>query len=241
MRRSRYQSPADRDDCHHEHREPIARINELTDQYLARQRRRNGERNRRRTENPAQRLLGHHRKAERQQQSQGRILAIEAAEQVPLDDEPDQGDGNRRGDECAGIADVIGELDGEVGTERVERTVREVDEAAQREDERQPERDQKVIRAGEQAVDDLLEDLDRDHGMPARQGARARSLSDRILGHAGIVQLLSSRVGAMTSRFWFAAGTGGDVVKISHWFLISAAGRKRIVYISCISWWSQLR
>src|SRR4029434_10612686 len=68
-----------------------------------------------------------------------------------------------------------------------------------------------------------------------------RSKSDRFLGHAGIVQLLSSRVGAMISRLWFVAGTGGDVVKISHWFLISAAGRKRIVYISCISWWSQLR
>jgi len=42
--------------------------------------------------------------------------------------------------------------------------VREVDEAAQRKDERQAERDQQVIRADQQAVDDLLDDLDEDYG-----------------------------------------------------------------------------
>src|SRR2546425_10083644 len=59
--------------------------------------------------------------------------------------------------------------------------------------------------------------------------------------HAGIVQLLSSFVGAITSRLWFAPGTGSDVVKMSHWFLIWFAGLNVIVYISCINWWSQLR
>ena len=42
--------------------------------------------------------------------------------------------------------------------------MREVDQAAQRKDEREAERDQQVIRADQQAVQDLLEDLDQDHG-----------------------------------------------------------------------------
>jgi hypothetical protein len=59
---------------------------------------------------------------------------------------------------------VIRQHHGEVRAERVERAMREIDEAAQREDERQPERDQQVIRADQEAVDDLLEDLGDDYG-----------------------------------------------------------------------------
>src|SRR5205823_550317 len=84
-----------------------------------------------------------------------------------------------RRDERAGVADVIGELDGEIRAQRIERAVREVDEAAQRKDERQSERDQQVIRADEQAVQDLLEDLDehRTIVIPAEAGIQRRSYS----------------------------------------------------------------
>jgi len=59
---------------------------------------------------------------------------------------------------------VIGELHGQVRAERIKRTVREIDEAAERKDQRQAERDQQVVRADQQAVDDLLDDLDEDYG-----------------------------------------------------------------------------
>ena len=59
---------------------------------------------------------------------------------------------------------MIGQLHGQVRAERIERAVREIDEAAQRKDERQAERDQQIIRADQQAVDDLLDDLDEDYG-----------------------------------------------------------------------------
>jgi hypothetical protein len=91
-------------------------------------------------------------------------VAVETPEQEALDDEAEDRHQHRRGDERAREADVIGELDGEVRTERVEGAVREVDQPAQREDQRQAERDQQVIRADQQAVDDLLEDLREDDG-----------------------------------------------------------------------------
>ncbi len=37
------------------------------------------------------------------------------------------------------------------------------------------------------------------------------------------------------------AGTGGEDLKMSHWFLISFAGSASTVYISCMNWWSDLR
>ena len=45
--------------------------------------------------------------------------------------------------------------------------MRQVDEPAEREDQREPERDQQVIRADQQTVEDLLEDLHRNHGFRA--------------------------------------------------------------------------
>ena len=44
----------------------------------------------------------------------------------------------------------------EIGADRVERAMREIDDAAEREDQRQAERDQQIVDAVEQAVEDLL-------------------------------------------------------------------------------------
>ena len=188
MRWSRIPQARDRRGRDREHDQAVIRVDEIADEHLPAQRVGNRERQRRGAEDHAQRLLGHHREPERQEQAERGILAIEAAEQEALDDEPDERDQHRRDDERAAEAQRARELDREVRAERVERAVREVDEPAQRKDQREPERDQQVVRADEQAVDDLLEDLDRCHGMPARTGRAG-------LRHAGIVQLLSSRVG----------------------------------------------
>ena len=137
---------------------------------------------------------------------------------------------------------MIGELHGQVRAERIERTVREIDEAAERKDQRQAERDQQVVRADQQAVDDLLDDLNENHAASVPYGAdrdppaRSTCAATCVDYHAGIVQLFSSFVGAITSRLWFAPGTGAEIVNRSHLSLTSAAGLKRIVYISCISW-----
>ena len=56
-----------------------------------------------------------------------------------------------------------GQHDREVGADGVEGAVRQIDDAAEREDQRQPERDQQVDRAEEQAVDHLLQDEDELH------------------------------------------------------------------------------
>src|SRR5438477_6664573 len=53
--------------------------------------------------------------------------------------------------------------------------------------------------------------------------------------HAGMVQLFSSRVGAITSRLSFGPGTGADSVKRSHLSLTCSGGLKVSVYISIIN------
>ena len=160
-RRALEQEPkaGDRRGRHREHDEAIARVHEIADEDLAAQRVGNRERLRRRAEDHAQRLLRHHRKAEGHEQSERRVFAIEAAEQEALDNQTDDGDQRRRDDERAAEAHRARDLDGEIRAQRIERAVGEVDEPAQREDERQPERDQQVVRPDEQAVDDLLEHL----------------------------------------------------------------------------------
>src|SRR5688500_12579885 len=83
----------------------------------------------------------------------------------------------------------------------------------------------------------------REGGDPAslRESHWVPAFAGTTRNYAGIEQLLSSFVGAISSRLWLAPGTGADVVNRSHLSLTSAAGLKRSVYISCISWWSQPR
>src|SRR6266496_1165422 len=201
-RRSLQQEPQESDGRrgNDQHQQPILRIDEIADQNLSAQRIGNREWYRRRTEDQTQRLLRDHRQTERQQQAERRIRAIEAAKQESLDDETEQRNEHRRCDHDAGEAQHAAQLDREVRAECVESPVREVDQAAQREDERQTQRNQQVIRTDQQPVEDLLEDLNGDHGKPARDRDRTRT----ALHYAGIVQAFSSRVGASTSRLSLA-------------------------------------
>ena len=80
--------------------------------------------------------------------------------------------------------------DREVGADRVERAMREIDDAAEREDQRQAERDQQVIDAVEQAVEHLLDEEHGVHGIEpflrSRCAARhARREVDGRPRHAG--------------------------------------------------------
>ena len=159
-----------------QHHQPVLRIDEVAGQDLTAQQRRNRERDRCGAEHDAQRLLDDHREAEGQQQSERRIVAIEAPEQEALDDETDDRHQHRRGDERTREADVVRQHHGEVRAQRIERAVGEIDEPTQRKDERQAERDQQVIRADQQAIDDLLDDLGEDH----RQSEMGSELFSRI-------------------------------------------------------------
>jgi len=97
----------------------IARIDEIADEDLAAQLRRNGERQWRGAEDDAQTLLDHHRQPEGQEQAQDRIGAIEAAKQQALDRDPDHADDDRRDDERAGKTDARCEDDREIGADGV--------------------------------------------------------------------------------------------------------------------------
>ena len=119
----------------------------------------------------------------------------------------------------------------------------EIDDAAEREDQRQAERDQEVIDAVEQAVEDLLQltsmvdtvrcsVLDRARlaeetmrSLPPRASPPALQAADaRARSRVAIVQrslpwwLRSLRASS------FGPGTGGLELKMSHWFLILSAG-----------------
>ena len=86
---------------------------------------------------------------------------------------PSSADQHGRGHERAAEADIRGQHDREIGSDGVERAVRQIDDAAERKDQRQPERDQKVDRAEEQAVDHLLRDENELHdGPPCRETSR---------------------------------------------------------------------
>ena len=76
------------------------------------------------------------------------------------------------GEEGAGKADMRRQHHGEIGADRVEAAMGQVDDAAEREDQRQAERDQKVIGADQQPVQHLLEEEDELHA-----GFRVRPLS----------------------------------------------------------------
>ncbi len=114
-------------------------------------------------------MLDHHREPEGQQQAQDRIGAVEAAKQQPLDRDADETDGERRHDEGARKPDTVRQDDREIGADRVEAAVREIDDAAEREDQRQAECDQKIISADQEAVENLLEYEDELHAATLRE------------------------------------------------------------------------
>ena len=116
------------------------------------------------------------------------------------------------------------ERDGEVGADGVERTVGQIDDAAEREDQRQAERDQEVVDAVEQAVQHLLQKKRHCHGgirawadraddlKLARRRKRPRALRSREairVAYAAMLQAFSSGVAAMASSGSFGPGVGG--------------------------------
>ena len=142
----------------HDGARAVAGEDEVADEELAAQRRWDRERKRRRAEDHAQRLLGDHGETEGQQQRENRVGSIEALKEPALDDDADQRDQYRRGDDGAAEADMRGEHDREIGADRIEGAMRQIDDAAEREDQRQAERDQEVIDPVEQPVQHLLDE-----------------------------------------------------------------------------------
>ena len=166
--------------------EPVARVDEVAEQNLSAQFRRYRERQRRRTEHDPQALLDHHSKAEREQQAQDRIGAIETAKQQPLGDDADDADDNGRDHERAGEADAVGEHDRKIGADRVEAAMRQIDDAAERKDQRKAKRNEQVIGSDQEPVENLLNDEDDLHARapsPAFQGKEVlHPLSRRTVG-----------------------------------------------------------
>src|SRR5262249_21109947 len=195
--------------------ETVSRVDEVADEDLPAQLGRDGERQRGRAEHDAQALLDHHREPERQEQAQNRIGAVEAAKQQPLDRDADETDGERRPGGRARETDAIRQDDREIGADRVKATVREIDDAAEREDQRQAERDQKVISADQEAIENLLEYEDELHaatlggsiraGVPAFAGTTEKVM--RVDPRAHPILQLPSFGGAMISRSSFGPGT----------------------------------
>src|SRR5262249_172081 len=146
---------------------------------------RDGERQRGRAEHDAQALLDHHREPERQEQAQNRIGAVEAAKQQPLDRDADETDGEWQHDERAREPDAIRQDDREIGADRVKATLRAMDDAAEPEDHRQSEWDQKVIGADQEAVENLLEYEDELHGSPLARMSTNLTASRVIVRESG--------------------------------------------------------
>ena len=95
---------------------------------------------------------------EGQEQTVERVLAIERADQEPLDDEAKHGGQRRREDQRAPESDIRDQGVGEIGAERQKSAMGEIDDAAQVEDERQAKRHQRVERTDDQAIEDVEQD-----------------------------------------------------------------------------------
>ena len=135
----------------------VAREQEVAENDRAAKRRRNRGRQRRRAPDDADRLFGDHREAERHQQAQDRIGGVEPAQDESLEQDAEQGDSDRRQHDRRAEAEIFGDLDRNVGAERIERAMRQVDDAADAEDQRQAERDQQIIAAEHEAIHHLFQ------------------------------------------------------------------------------------
>ena len=145
-----------RDDDHHEH--AIASEEEV----LARQRSHEPaghlKRHALRAPDQAHHVLENVSEPEGQEQAVERVLAIERADQQPLDDETERGGQRRRDDQRAPKTDIGNQRVGEIRAERQKSAVGEVDDPAEVEDQRQAKRHQGVERADDQAVEDVEKD-----------------------------------------------------------------------------------
>src|SRR6185312_9241183 len=116
------------------------------------------------------RLLGDHREGEGDEQREDRGRGVEAAQKEAVEENAEEADRDRRQRHRREEAEIVGECDSGVGAERIESAVREIDDAADAEDQRQAERDQQVVAAEDEAIDHLFE-----------QEHQARSLADGVI------------------------------------------------------------
>ncbi len=149
------------------------------------------------------------REAERHQQAQDRVGGVEPAQDEPLEEDAEQGDGDRRQHDRRAEAEISGDLDGRIGAERIERAMREIDDAADAEDQRQAERDQQIIAAEHEAIDHLFQQESELHALSRRRGPRLRwrmqarrltSSRDSALWSARCFRAIHSRPGIAAPR-----------------------------------------
>src|SRR5690349_17546247 len=108
---------------------------------------------------------------------------------------------------------MLGERDCDVCAEGVEGAVREVDDAADAEDQRQPERNQKVIAPENEAIHHLLE---QEHVLSQRPTGTQDADREPASHLDYKLQGFCSRVGASTSSGSFGPGTAPPSAMISH-------------------------
>ena len=85
----------------------------------------------------AERLFRHQGQAEGDQQAEDGVGRVEAAQQEALEQHAEQAHQHRRDEDAGAEAGVLDDLQRQVGAQRVEGAVRQVDDAADAEDQRQ--------------------------------------------------------------------------------------------------------
>ncbi len=78
---------------------------------------------------------------------------------------PSKRNDNGGHDECTTEAEIGRNDKGKIGANRIERAMREIHDAAERKDQRQAERNQKIIDTIKQSVEDLLGEQHGGHDM----------------------------------------------------------------------------
>ena len=154
---SNSQTPSSTAGNHRQQHHAVAREQEVADDDRAAKHRRDRRRQGRGAPDDADRLLGDHGKAEGHQQAQDRIGGVEPAQDVSFEQDAEHGDRDRRDHDRRAEAEISGDFDGEIGAQRVERAMRQVDDAADAEDQRQPERDQEIIASEHEAIHHLFQ------------------------------------------------------------------------------------
>ena len=126
-----------------------------------RQERRDRDRLALRAEDEAGAVLDHEGETEGQQQAVERIAAVERADQHALDGEADHGGQRRRQQQRAPEADIGRERVGDVAADDEEAAMGEIDDVAEVEDQREPERHQHIERADDEPVGDVEQEKQR--------------------------------------------------------------------------------
>jgi hypothetical protein len=149
------EQPADGDDHHPHHKQPIAGDEkELVTQRL-RQERRHRHRLALRAPDEARAVLEDKGEAEGEQQAVERVAAVQRPDQHALDDQADDGGQRRRDQQRAPEADIGRDRIGDVAADDEKATVCEIDDVAQIEDQRETERHEHVKGADDHAVGDV--------------------------------------------------------------------------------------